>query len=217
MKKKKSNSLLPAIVANLVSFYAHFCGYLTRYIHTGNKEAMAINEKQKVIYAFWHNQQAFLLFPYRKRGKVAVLVSMSKDGEFMAKSLPKFNMTAVRGSSSRGGAGALRNLMDAAQKGFNLALTPDGPRGPLYKAQPGILYLAQKTGMTIIAAGVASSNKFAVNSWDKFQIPLPFGKCAIVYGEPLKVGANDDISAARKQLTKILTDATSIAQELVNK
>ena len=215
-KTGKNGNFKYWIVAVFISFYVRFCGFLTRYIHGGDQKAREIDKKQRVIYAFWHNQQTFLLYPYRKQGKICVLVSQSKDGEYIAKALPKFKMQAVRGSTTRGGSAALRNLIDMAQEGYNPAITPDGPRGPIYNAHSGIIYLAQKTHLPIIAAGVACSHKFAVNSWDKFQIPLPVGKCAVIYAPPLWVGENDDIEECRKKLTDYLNDATKKAREAVS-
>lgn len=214
--KERRHKLRYIIAAQLISWYVHFMGFFTKYIYDGSKAAVEIDGKQRAIYAFWHNQQCFLLYPYRKHGKICVLVSMSKDGEFIARALPKFKMKAMRGSTTRGGYSALRGLMDIAEAGYCPAITPDGPRGPIYEAHAGIIYLAQKMHLPILAAGVACSNKFSVNSWDKFQIPLPFGKCAIVYGDPVWVGETDDIEESRKKLTRCLNDATARAEELVS-
>lgn len=205
-----------SLVANFISFYIRFCGLFTKYIKGGDANAIETDKRQRVIYAFWHNQQTFLLYPYRKQGKICVLVSMSKDGEYIARALPKFRMKAMRGSTTRGGYSALRGLMDISQAGYNPAITPDGPRGPIYKAHAGIIYLAQKTHLPIIPAGVASSHKFSVNSWDKFQVPLPFGKCAVIYGRPLWVGEDDDIEQCRIKLTEYLNEATAKAAEAVS-
>lgn len=214
--RSKTSQLKYAIVANFISFYVRLCGFFTKYIRGGDKNAIEIDKRQRVIYAFWHNQQTFLLYPYRKQGKICVLVSMSKDGEYIARALPKFKMKAMRGSTTRGGYSALRGLMDISQAGYNPAITPDGPRGPIYKAHSGIIYLAQKTQLPIIPAGVASSHKFSVNSWDKFQIPLPFGKCAIIYGHPLWVGEDDSIEECRIKLTEYLNEATAEAVKAVS-
>jgi lysophospholipid acyltransferase (LPLAT)-like uncharacterized protein len=217
ISEQKKPNIKYRIVANFASAYLYFVGFFTKFIYAGSKASMQIEAKQRVIYAFWHNQQLFLLYPYRKRGKICVLVSMSKDGEYIARSLPKFRMKAMRGSTTRGGYSALRGLMDIAEAGYSPAITPDGPRGPVYEARSGIIYLAQKTHLPIIPAGVACSCRFSVNSWDKFQIPLPFGKCAIIYGEPVWVGETDDIEESRGKLTSILNSATSQAQEIVGR
>jgi lysophospholipid acyltransferase (LPLAT)-like uncharacterized protein len=215
ISEQKKAHIKYRIVAALASFYLHFTGLFTKFIFAGNKTAMELDLRQRVIYAFWHNQQLFFLYPYRKRGKICVLVSMSKDGEYIARVLPKFKMKAMRGSTTRGGYSALRGLMDISEAGYSPVITPDGPRGPIYNSRSGIIYLAQKTRLPIIPAGAACSNKLKVNSWDKFQVPLPFGKCAVVYGEPVWVGETDDIEESRAKLTKTLNDATAEAARLV--
>jgi lysophospholipid acyltransferase (LPLAT)-like uncharacterized protein len=207
---KKSN-LVADVTAFLISAYAYLCGSLTKYYFL--KSGVLPSQ---VIYAFWHNQQSLLLFPHRKLGGLAVLVSKSRDGEFMARALRYFNMTAVRGSSSRGAYSALRVLFSAAERGLSPVITPDGPRGPVYTARSGVIYLAQKTGLPIIPVGVASNRSFSVNSWDKFQIPIPFGKCAVVYGESMKVGkGEEDFDVLCEILTKKLNDATEKAKSLI--
>ncbi len=212
--KSKNKSWHYGIVAYLIAGYAYFVGFFTKFIYDKNSKAKDLDDKQQVIYAFWHNQQSFLLFPYRKKGKISVLVSMSSDGEYIARSLPKFNMKATRGSSTRGGFSALRGLIEDAKKGYNPALTPDGPRGPIYEASPGIIYLARKTHLPIIPAAVDCSHKFHVNSWDKFQIPLPFGRCAVVYEEPLFYTSEADTKALCSILTERLNKATQKASKI---
>ncbi len=212
--KNKNKSWHYGIVAYLIAGYVYFVGFFTRFIYKKDKEAQKLDDEKQVIYAFWHNQQSFLLFPYRKKGKISVLVSMSSDGEYIARSLPKFNMKATRGSSTRGGFAALRGLIEDAKKGYNPALTPDGPRGPIYQASPGIIYLARKTKLPIIPAAVDCSHKFHVNSWDKFQIPLPFGRSAIVYEKPIYFTSEMETQELCDILTKRINAATKEASRL---
>ena len=202
------------LAAHLISGYLRFCGLFTKYSIEGLKSPIENASKTPVIFAFWHNRQGFLLFPYRKHKKLSVLVSLSKDGEYIARALPKFNMTAIRGSTTRGGASAFRGLLAKAREGFSLALTPDGPRGPVYHASQGVLALARKTGFPVVPVGVYATHKFSVNSWDKFQVMLPFGKCGIVLGPELKVEKGDNLKELTKDLTLRIQDATSKAAKL---
>ncbi len=202
------------LAASLISGYLRFCGLTTKYIIKGLKTDIPQSAKTPVIYAFWHNRQGYLLYPYRLHTKLCVLVSLSKDGEYIARALPKFNMTAARGSTTRGGAAALRGLIMKAREGFSLALTPDGPRGPVYQASKGVLALARKTALPIIPVGVYATHKFSVNSWDKFQVILPFGKCAIVLGQPLTVNKTDNLNELAKELTLQIQNATTEAIKL---
>ncbi len=170
-------------------------------------------EGKNFIYAIWHNQQGFLLYPFRKT-KVCSLISLSKDGEYIARVLPKFGMKAVRGSTSKGGFSALRALIDISQAGYHPMLTPDGPRGPVYKAQAGVLFLAQKTGLPIVPVACGLSNKFTVGSWDKMRIPLPFGRAAIVFKDPIYVTDESDKRAVALELERALNEATVESEQL---
>lgn len=212
--KSQHSNWTHVIGSNLIYWYTLFLGWTTAIRFFGRESALEMDKKgQNFIYAIWHNQQAFLLYPFRGT-KVCSLISLSKDGEYIARVLPKFGMKAVRGSTSKGGFSALRALIDISQAGYHPMLTPDGPRGPVYKAQPGVLFLAQKTGLPIVPAACGLSNKFTVNSWDKMRIPLPFGRAALVLKTPIYVTAGSDKKAAALELERALNEATLEAEQL---
>ncbi len=146
------------------------------------------------IYCFWHNRLALCVVPYWhyvQEGSVtpglAALVSASKDGGFLAGVLECFRVEPVRGSSSRRGAQAMLELTTWADRGYNLVITPDGPRGPCYEVQEGVLSLAQLTGLPIVPYSCNLGWKIRLKSWDRFQIPLPFSRCEMVFGPPIRV------------------------------
>jgi len=146
------------------------------------------------IYCVWHNRLALSIIEYyeyvKRRNQtpgLAALVSASKDGGFLASILECFRVQPVRGSSSRRGPQALLELTGWAERGYDLAITPDGPRGPRYVVQDGIMALAQVTGRPIIPASYHLSWKMQAKSWDRFQIPLPFSRCEMVFGKPVRV------------------------------
>ncbi len=206
-----------AVGSTLAYWYTLFLGWTTRVYWFKNTPAEQLETSGKgIIYAIWHNQQLFLLYPYRGQ-KIAPLISQSSDGEYIARCLPKFGMMAVRGSSTRGGARALIKLLQATREGYRPMLTPDGPRGPIYKVQNGILFLAKKTGFPIIPVGTALSHKFKVHSWDKMRVPLPFGKTALCYGTPIYVKADEDMPRAAAELEKQLNEMTDKAEWFINK
>jgi lysophospholipid acyltransferase (LPLAT)-like uncharacterized protein len=120
--------------------------------------------------------------------------------------LENFRVQPVRGSSSRRGAQALVELISWAERGYDLAVTPDGPRGPCYAVQDGVLALAQLTGRPIIPFGYRLSWRIRLKSWDRFQIPLPFSRCDIVHGEPIVV-PRDLTDEQRDQIRQQLRDA----------
>lgn len=146
------------------------------------------------IYAIWHNRLALCMTAYlgyaRKRSQtsgLAVMVSASKDGGFLSGIFDLFGVKAVRGSSSRRGQQALRELTTWARRGYDLGITPDGPRGPRYVVQNGVIYLAQLTGLPIVPFSYRLGWKIQLKSWDQFQIPLPFSRCEVIYDRPVRV------------------------------
>lgn len=214
--KKKKVSWKHVIGSNLIYWYTLFLGWTTRIYWFKTEEALQFEKEDKnFIYAVWHNQQMFLLYPYKYQ-KVCALISLSDDGEYMARVLPRFKMKAVRGSTSKGGFRALRSLIDIAQAGYHPMLTPDGPRGPIYKVQPGILFLAKKTGLPILPIGTALSHKFLARSWDKMRIPLPFGKTALTYGKAFYVTKETDLRKVAVELEEELNRVTAASEEFIN-
>jgi len=146
-----------------------------------------------VIFCLWHNRLAISMIVHRRYPrKLAALVSASKDGAFLAAVLRMFGVEQVRGSSSRRGPQALVELANHAKRGYDLAVTPDGPKGPRYVVQPGVIALAQVTGMPIIPVTCNTQPKICLKSWDGFQIPLPFSRCEMILDEPIFVPREAD-------------------------
>jgi lysophospholipid acyltransferase (LPLAT)-like uncharacterized protein len=162
-----------------------------------------------VIYAFWHRYQLLMAFVHRGRG-VRVLVSRSRDGEFIARTLERLGFQTARGSSSRGGATAFRELLAALTQGRNVAVTPDGPRGPSESIQPGVLALAAATGAPVVPIAWAGGPVRRLRSWDGFLVPLPFGRYEVVYGDPVTLPADDAV--ARRVLAGALTSVREEAE-----
>ncbi|MDF0674631.1 MAG: lysophospholipid acyltransferase family protein [Nitrospira sp.] len=131
-------------------------------------------EGRNVIFAFWHAQQLMTPIGYRGRG-LHVLISRHGDGEIIARIVARFGHEAVRGSSTRGGAGALRALIKLARSGRDIAVTPDGPRGPQHVAKPGVIHLAKATGLPIVPAAFACSKKNSLRAgiatWSHTRFP----------------------------------------------
>ena len=162
-----------------------------------------------VIFCLWHNRLALApasqreIRRHRPSLRVAALVSASRDGGLLARVLELVDMEPVRGSSSRRGAQAVRELAAAAGRGLDLAITPDGPRGPCYSVQDGIIALAQLTGRPIVPVSYQLSWKQSLRSWDRFQVPLPFSRCDVVFGPPLRV-PREATDAEKEQLRQEL-------------
>jgi lysophospholipid acyltransferase (LPLAT)-like uncharacterized protein len=149
---------------------------------------------QPVIYCTWHNRLALSMAIFRNHPqrlqpgrRLAGLVSASRDGALLARILENFGVQPVRGSTSRRGPQALLELTGLAQRGYDLAITPDGPRGPRYVMQEGAIALSQLTGLPIVAVTSYARWKICFKSWDRFQIPLPFATCHVIFCEPITI------------------------------
>ena len=168
------------------------------------------------IYGIWHNRLAVsmkihygYIKPRNRTSGLVALVSASKDGGFLSSILECFKVQPVRGSSSRRGPQALLELTTWADRGYDLAITPDGPRGPRYIVQEGIISLAQITGLPIIPVSCHLNWKSCLKSWDRFQIPLPFSKCEMIFEKPIRVpreALDAEREALRKQLEQTLKE-----------
>lgn len=164
------------------------------------------------LLCFWHNRILGITFAFdrlypKNRLGVTVLTSPSRDGEILAQLVAAFGMGSVRGSSSRRGSRALLELVRLIRMGRDIAITPDGPRGPKYSLGPGVILLAQNTGARIIPVHARFSRCLRMKTWDGFIIPLPFSTVSVTIAESLEFPGNlseEKFETARKQLEELL-------------
>lgn len=212
------------VVPHSPTWYQRFAGWLIYILVRGvtgslrcrwhdHSDQLNAAAASPAIYCVWHNRLALCMKQYlgyvkpRSRAAgLAVMVSASKDGALLAAILENFGVQPVRGSSSRRGSQALLELTSWAERGYNLAITPDGPRGPCYVVQEGAISLAQITGLPIVPASAHLHWKFHLKSWDRFQVPLPFSRCDIYFGESIRV-PRDVSDAEREALRQRLEQA----------
>lgn len=170
---------------------------LAKTIHYQHSEAdsqLKQLQDRPIIFCIWHNRLALSLPLYQKlianpypSHRLAALVSASQDGALLSEILAGFQVQPIRGSSSRRGSRALIELVDRAQKGWDIAITPDGPQGPKYQVQEGVITAAQLTGLPILPIGYELTSKWTAKSWDQFQIPQPFAACKVRTASPFYV------------------------------
>ncbi|MBR5883542.1 MAG: lysophospholipid acyltransferase family protein [Mailhella sp.] len=177
--------LPPALTSFLlVNLYKAICSTLR--IEEVNREVVdaAHARGERLIFCLWHDE-LFSLIPVARHLKVVAIVSPSKDGDYLERILASNNVGAVRGSSTRGGVRALLSLARMMKnEQVHACITIDGPAGPRHVAKEGGLFLANRTGGRIIPVRIFMKNSFKAPTWDKFQIPLPFSKVVIRFGEP---------------------------------
>ena len=158
----------------------------------------------KAIYAFWHRDIMPLMIS-RRFEKIAILISPSRDGNYMAAPAIKYGYIAVRGSSSRKGMTALKEMIKLSEK-HSLAITPDGPKGPAQILKEGVLQLAYLTKMPIIATRTKVSSSYVFNSWDRFYFPYPFAKVRIEYSEPFFVNTKEEFEDKRVEIERFMNE-----------
>jgi len=165
------------------------------------------------IGAFWHGR--LLMMPLIYRGKrLSFLVSPHRDGLVVGKSLARFGFHAILGSTYRKGFSAFKQMVKAHQNGSDIAITPDGPRGPRFRVQIGVIELAKLTGRPIVPLSFSASRKKIFKTWDHFLLPYPFSKGVFIWGEPIIVDPNGDrahLEGRRALLEKRLNDLTERA------
>ena len=195
---------------------AHLIRWLYRRIRPaiiGEKPLQEIwDDGRHVIFSFWHDQ-LFMMAAGYLGPKASVMISASKDGELIARTIAYFNMGAIRGSSSRGGRAAFRSMVDLGRKPVDLVFTPDGPRGPRHEIKDGVVQLARVTGRPIVPAAFACSNGHRFNSWDRFLLPYPWGKGVYSVGAPIYYTPGEKQEAFRNRVQKAMDDNTRRAAD----
>ncbi len=166
-----------------------------------------------VVSVTWHNRLFFfsVIFPRVSRYRTVAVVSASRDGQYIADFIAQLGIKSLRGSSSKRGAHAQLAAVRAIQEGFNVSFTPDGPRGPLYVMKNGPIHLASVTGAPVLPVTINASRCWSVKSWDGFQIPKPFSRLTVVFGEPIPVPPNLDAEGIETYRVKVENALRSIS------
>jgi lysophospholipid acyltransferase (LPLAT)-like uncharacterized protein len=193
---------------NLMVGYLRLVYATLRWTREGQEHAQAVwarslRDKSGAILALWHSRVPVgpTTWPQGSdKPEIRVLVSQSRDGEFIARTISKLGLPSIRGSSvkktdtakNKGGEQAFRDMVKWVRDGGAMAITPDGPRGPVEEMQKGALALARMTGAPVLFVGVAMKPCIRLNTWDRTIIPLPFAKAAMVWDEPVTMARDDD-------------------------
>ena len=206
-----------SIIGWWAAFLIRALGLTLRFRMTNLSGIFVGATQSPVIWAFWHNR--ILVVPLVKQRYFydrpgSALTSPSKDGAIIAKVMECFGQGHVRGSSSRRGATAMRELAALIENGSDIGITPDGPRGPCYKLGPGIIVLAQQTGAPVVPIHVEYTRYFQIKSWDRFRIPFPFTRVNITLGELYYVKetpGNNEFEVERLRLEKNLSNPVLVS------
>ncbi len=194
---KKSNYTLSTVV-NLLYGYLQVVYFTTRwqFIQPGDFSA-----QRGVIFIFWHNRLAIGPGMFKGHKDIYALISPHSDGKIISSLVNKFGFGVIEGSTNKNSVAALKIMLKKLGNGSNIVITPDGPRGPIYKINSSIAKIAYKYNIAVIPVSCTTSRYWTLNSWDKLMIPLPFGKITVRIGEPLIFTGNesqDDTNLVKK-------------------
>ena len=199
------NALLMPRALDLINFRIRY------YDRTVDPVRSEYNEH--VIFSFWH-EYIVVILPRWGHTPLTVLCSQHRDGELVNQTAESLGLNIVRGSTSRGGASAIR-AMKANSKFSSIAMTPDGPRGPRREMAMGPVYLASLLGMPLVPVGIGISNPYRLSTWDKFAIPRPLSRVRVIFGPKIRVprkASRETLAAFRVGAQGLMNDLTDEAQ-----
>jgi hypothetical protein len=192
------------VIAWAVYSLIRLIGPTLRVEFVGKRNAVNRRETgQASIGAFWHRCIFPTVWHYRNHG-IVVMITMNFDGLWASRVVEKLGYRVAQGSSSRGGMDALNAMAREAEAGWDVAFTPDGPRGPRYVAKPGAVMLARRTGkpVTVFHMGLSSAYAFE-KSWDRFRLPFPFSRAVLVMAPPIYVSKDADSDEIKKKISEM--------------
>lgn len=185
-------------------------------IRTRNQEVLHNLQKEgrNFVMSFWHGSMVIGWYLH-KNHNCSALVSKSKDGDVLTHVLEKWGYKVVRGSSHVGGNEALVMLLDLIEQNYSVAVTPDGPTGPIHKMKAGAVIVAKRENVPLILVGIGSSRKIVFKSWDKFEMPLPFSRGLVVYSDPIYIEQNLNYDDTNKKILECEEILNRIQKEAV--
>jgi lysophospholipid acyltransferase (LPLAT)-like uncharacterized protein len=176
----------------------------------------AAREHGGALFVTWHGRVLLPIAHFRGRRGYSMLVSLSRDGDVIAEFLRRMGLGVIRGSTKRRGVAAAREVMAHLEQGETVNIAPDGPRGPARVVQPGVIYMAQRSGRPICFCGVSAWPRWEFKSWDRHQVPKPFARARFLCGEPIFVSPDEDVEEACRRLGDAIDALEAQAEREVN-
>jgi hypothetical protein len=216
MRSLLRTPLAQRLLSRLLGKYLTFALQTTRWSLDGQEHLAARGSGAAAVFAFWHEflplMPAMVLFarrlPQYRHISVYTLVSQHRDGRFIGEVIGRFNIKPILGSTSRGGAAGLRNLLRILANGDMIGITPDGPRGPAHIAAPGVAQLAALASVPVLPCAARTSWRIVLGTWDRMPVPLPFGRGVMVCGPAISVPR-----ASWREAVPAITSALNLAAE----
>jgi lysophospholipid acyltransferase (LPLAT)-like uncharacterized protein len=221
MKSLLRSPKAQAVLAVVLGFYLAFALRTTRWTLDGQEHLRAHSAGAPAVFAFWHEflplMPALVLIarrlPFYRRTPIHALVSQHRDGQFIGRVVGRFGIHPILGSSTRGGAAGLRNLLAVLRRGELIGITPDGPRGPYRQAAFGVAQLAAVSGVPVVPVAARTTRRIQLKTWDRMHVPLPFGRGVVVCGPSIQVSRHD-WAGALAPITEALNGAAAKADQL---
>ncbi|NVK20046.1 MAG: lysophospholipid acyltransferase family protein [Methylocystaceae bacterium] len=174
------------------------------------------DQDKPFILAFWHGRILMMPYCWNQKKNIHMLISQHRDGQLIAKTVGHFGIQTVEGSSSKGGAQALRAMLKALKAGESIGITPDGPRGPRMRASSGIVNVAKMSGVPVIACAFGTKARKHLGSWDRFCLALPFSKGVFCWSDPIYIPKKSDkteLDHFQQQIEDALTTVQNFCDE----
>lgn len=168
------------------------------------------------ILCFWHGRLLMMPYCWRRDRPIRMLISQHRDGQIIARTVSHFGIDTVTGSSSKGGAQALRAMLATLKEGRYVGITPDGPRGPRMRASDGIVTVARLAGVPVVPVAFGATRRRVLSTWDRFVVPLPFARGVFVWGEPIMVARDDAAETVRRRIEDALNAVTREADAMTD-
>jgi lysophospholipid acyltransferase (LPLAT)-like uncharacterized protein len=176
--------------------------------------------KRPVIACFWHNRLGMMFYAWLSDTPFHMLISGHSDGKFISATISHLGVQTIAGSTSKGSSDAIRKVLRVLKKGESVGVTPDGPRGPRFSINQGLVHLASKAGVDLVPATYSTTRRIVFNSWDRLILPLPFGRGVLIYGEPIPMHPNqteEELLMAGELLQQRLLAISNQADQLCGK
>lgn len=201
-----SNAVLRRAATWVVALYIRLVFRTSRWTVIGRDIPEALwRSGQPFVLCFWHGRMLMVPYAWEPNVPGRMLISPHRDGRLVAETMAHFGAGTITGSSSKGGAAALRALLKSLAEGVSVGITPDGPRGPRMRAAPGLVTVARRASVPIVPLTYAVRRRRLLASWDRFLVPFPFNRGVILWGASVEVPRNAD-SAARETARRLIED-----------
>lgn len=213
-KRITRSAPLSALLAWLAAWYIRIVFQTLRWSISGVDQLRACHDRgQGFIFAFWHGRMMMLPAAWHSSRRLHMLISDHRDGRFIARTIRHFGIATVVGSSSKGGAAALRSILRLLKAGGGVGFTPDGPRGPRMRASLGVVQAARLSGAPIFPTTYSTTRRRLFASWDRFLLPLPFGRGVLMVGAPIRVAADADGGALERARAEVEERLNALTRE----